>query len=206
MGVNLFRRFGTSSARINEEMRTSQVEEFNNKFLAYDQRVDITADEIVSIINFAKHSNDSYDLFLGKYTENVLSPYFVDVFVGGTNSSFSYMNYINYSELRKAIDRFLDQYNTTLFKCNVNESHVMIKTENHVNPIDGSTETITRKIISKTPRKNDNYNSGDIIIDNKSDGTGKVTKIIFYEADTKEDGNLITTKNKDEYEFYYSGE
>ena len=39
-------------------MQTNKIEEYNKNFLKFDGRADITAPEIATIINYAKHSND----------------------------------------------------------------------------------------------------------------------------------------------------
>ena len=56
--------FGKFSSNMNQKLEQNTQIEFNNTFYRYDRRIDITADEIVSVINFAKNTNDSNELYL----------------------------------------------------------------------------------------------------------------------------------------------
>lgn len=175
-------------------MRTSKVQEFNNNFLKYDGKADITVDDIATLMNFAKHNNDSYELFLGgltRYTENQESPYFVDVIVKNVymneNNLSSTENYFcmkcnDYSEFKSKLRKFLFLNNTTLFKCNC--------------------QTIT---VDADKKIKITHKDTDLEIDNDEGETGRVTKIIFEPSNITDFNNgesvLITTKNKDEYEF-----
>ena len=76
--------FGRFSKNMNQKLEQNAQIEFNNTFYKYERRIDITADEIVSIINFAKNSNDSNELYLtniGYSDVDSKSVFFVDVLV-----------------------------------------------------------------------------------------------------------------------------
>lgn len=176
-------------------MRTSKVQEFNNNFLKYDGKADITADDIATLMNFAKHNNDSYELYLGgptRYSENQKSPYFVDVIVynvymNENDLSSSPKNYYcmkcsNYFDFKSKLRKFLFLNNTTLFKCNCGGNFTF--------SVNGGVKTIIST-----------HTDGDIEIDNQEGGTGRVTKIVLQPSNIKYNGELITTKNKDEYKF-----
>ena len=173
-------------------MRTSKVQEFNNNFLKYDGKADITADDIATLMNFAKHNNDSYELYLGgptRYSENQKSPYFVDVIVynvymnenNSLPSTYKCFECGNYSDFKSNLRKFLFLNNTTLFKCNCNSLFVSV---------DGGVKTI-----------NSTHTDGDIVIDNQEGGTGRVTKIVLQPSNINDGVEIITTKNKDEYKF-----
>lgn len=60
--VYLFAVFGSFSGDMTTKINGEKVTKFNNNFEKYEGRIDITAQEIVSIINFAKEYNDENQL------------------------------------------------------------------------------------------------------------------------------------------------
>ena len=54
--------FGGFSSNIHSDMSETQIGQFNEKFLEKDGRIDITAQEISTLINFAKSQNDKNEI------------------------------------------------------------------------------------------------------------------------------------------------
>lgn len=122
--------FGEFSANMNKKITINKQMQFNSNFLKYQGRIDITADEIITAINFAKNSNDSNELYLKKDSngysdEDEKSPFWVDVTIKFSSSEPDYggsvwkhINLSNYSSWRNG---FLNNYNQQYFKCNVGD-------------------------------------------------------------------------------------
>ena len=51
-------RFGKFSSETNSKLVQNKTDEFNNKFYSLSGRINITADEIASLINYVKENND----------------------------------------------------------------------------------------------------------------------------------------------------
>ena len=54
LGIGIIVTMGKFSADMNDRIAADTVAEFNNNFTKFEGRIDITAEEIASIINFAK--------------------------------------------------------------------------------------------------------------------------------------------------------
>lgn len=57
--IYLFSVFGSFSGEMSQKMNAKKNLQFNNNYFQYQGRIDITAQEIKSIINFTKEHNDS---------------------------------------------------------------------------------------------------------------------------------------------------
>ena len=85
LGVSIVMTMGKFSADMNDRIAADTVAEFNNNFTKFEGRIDITAEEIASIINFAKHSNDERGLSIDDVGTVNQSVYWVDIYVKGIN-------------------------------------------------------------------------------------------------------------------------
>lgn len=72
--------FGKHSKEMHKKMADQQNQQFNNNFLIYSNRTNITAQEIVTIINYAKIKNDERGLAWNDYTNE----YYVEVYIDNT--------------------------------------------------------------------------------------------------------------------------
>ena len=117
-------KFGKFSANTNKRLSEDELNNFNNKFYAFNGRINITADEIASLINYAKENNDSYDIDL---TNKQNAEYYVDVKILGDNiykgSFFKFLsknagNDISKTDFKNYINDFLKAYNDKFFYCN----------------------------------------------------------------------------------------
>ena len=54
----VFRNMGSSSSEIYDTMSESEITEFNQQFLNYDGRTDLTIQDVVTIVNLAKDNNE----------------------------------------------------------------------------------------------------------------------------------------------------
>ena len=194
--------FGKFSSNINQKLEQNTQIDFNNTFFKYERRIDITADEIVSVINFAKNTNDSNELYLtnsGYSSQDKSSVYFVDVCIDGNNNSF--FNRINSTNFEFMKTEFLNSHSSSTeqnyFSCNVaNVSEKKIyetdKDGNIIKDKDGR----SKFHIELTPKIKTN---SDIQIDNTTNGTGLVKKIVFYKSNYKFDSNtvLFNMQNRD---------
>ena len=112
-------QFGSFSAQMHEEMIESQIASFNNNFTVYSYRTNITAQEIATVINFAKQSNDDKEL-----NWNDSSDYYINVYIDGQNvfNSGKYAKskdeYENSNKFDEIIRKFIKENNIKYFSCN----------------------------------------------------------------------------------------
>ena len=131
----LFVSMGRSSKKINNQIETDRVLVFNNHFTDFNGRVDITANEIVTVLNFAKKNNKDYNIDASSN-----SVYYVDVLVDN-------VSIINYSE--DQLNEFLKNNNIKYFKCNAkytkNGNTITAKYQDNGNlTIDNTTSLVTK--------------------------------------------------------------
>ena len=116
--IYIFSAFGNFSSNMHESMVKSQIAQFNENFFTYENRTIITATEIVTIINFAKQSNDSRELTRNERT----SEYYVRVFIDDVdvfNNTKYISNDYDYNEgLTEVLNNFIKNNNTSYFSCN----------------------------------------------------------------------------------------
>lgn len=150
-------QFGSFSSQMHEDMVDSQLASFNNNFTVYSYRTNITAQEIATIINFAKQSNDNRDL-----EWNDSSEYYVTVYIDNENVFYSnkYIKskeeYQSANKIDEVIRKFIKENNTKYFACNA------------------SLEKKGNKINQKKYEKDIYYNQK----------TGQINRIDFYSIDT----------------------
>lgn len=155
--------FGKFSSNMNERIGQNKILNFNNHFTVYDGRIDITAQEIASLLNYAKESNDSYELdAYGKTNDGKVSQYYVAVYIDGINFfEINASSYSNINELRDRITKFVSDNNVNYYYCNVNINAIVKSTQGNKIKF-----TINRTDL------------GDIEIDHEN--TGMVTRINFH--------------------------
>ncbi len=159
MMVLIFTAFGSFSNNMHTKMVEAQAAEFNNRFYSFSHRSDITAQEIVTIINYAKQANDARQIDYNNRTE---SEYYTTVLINGKDF-FGSSEYIDedeeYKDISKKTIEFLEKNQQFYFRCN--------------------------KIVTKAPGggihvENDDDET-DILI---GKDTGLVTKINFHKIDS----------------------
>lgn len=131
----LFVSMGRSSKKINNQIETDRVLVFNNHFTDFNGRVDITANEIVTVLNFAKKNNKDYNI-----DKNSNSVYYVDVLVDN-------VSIIDYT--KDQLNEFLKNNNINYFKCNAKFTKqgntITVKYQDNGNiTIDNTTSLVTK--------------------------------------------------------------
>lgn len=126
--VSLFVTFGNFSANIHEKLSNEQVIKFNNNFTIYEGRINITAQEIVTAINFAKQANDAREL---DYDTMTSSDYYTTVLIEGKDV-FHYNDYVDNRDeynngLTQKLQQFLENNNTEYFSCGVKNLSIVTK-------------------------------------------------------------------------------
>ena len=161
--VTVIATFGRFSNNMNAKIGQNKILNFNNHFTIYDGRIDITAQEIASLLNYAKESNDSYELdAYGKTNDGKVSQYYVAVYIDGINFfEINASSYSNINELRDRITKFVSDNNVNYYYCNVNINAIVKSTQGNKIKF-----TINRTDL------------GDIEIDHEN--TGMVTRINFH--------------------------
>ena len=123
-------KFGKFSANTNKRLSENELNNFNNKFYAFNGRINITADEIASLINFAKENNDLHEVDL---TNKQNAEYYVDVKILGdgnyNGSVFKFLSKkngdnISKTDFKNSINDFLKEYNDNFFYCNASVKSV----------------------------------------------------------------------------------
>ena len=103
-------QFGNFSKNMNEQMSATEIRSFNVNFTNFSGRANISMQEIATIVNFAKQSNNNYNAKPG-------DPYYVDVKIDGN------------SVLNNPINNFLeDNKNTKYYSCNIILSQISVHT------------------------------------------------------------------------------
>lgn len=104
IGVYLTVNYTKISGTYSSKMETEQIQDFNKNYLKYEGRTDITAQEIISIINFTKEHNKEHD-------DN--PQYKIKVFIDGIDST----NKSN-EDLVNILKQDLDSINITDLRTN----------------------------------------------------------------------------------------
>ena len=103
-------QFGSFSKNMNEQMSATEIRSFNVKFTVFSERANISMQEIATIVNFAKQSNNKYNVRPG-------DDYYVDVRIDGV------------SVLDDSINQFLeDNKNSMYYSCNITLSQIKVQT------------------------------------------------------------------------------
>lgn len=96
----IFIQFGSFSSNLNTQISETSITQFNVNFTNFSEKANISAQDIVTVINFANKSNSNYEAKRG-------DSYFVDVCIDGT------------SILNSNVNEFLKNNNSTFYYCNL---------------------------------------------------------------------------------------
>lgn len=106
-------QFGNFSKEVNSEISQAEIRNFNTNFTNFSYRIDISAQEVASIINFAKKNNQKYGV------ENSREDaYFVDVKIDDT------------SVIDENTNEFLmENQNNIYYSCNIETKNYIINND-----------------------------------------------------------------------------
>lgn len=62
LGVYLYTNFSSSTTAMERQMELDEINNFNNKFLAYDGKTDLTIYDVYTVANLAAENNAKYEL------------------------------------------------------------------------------------------------------------------------------------------------
>ena len=187
LGVYLVIRMGTFSRNMNQEMDEQKIAQYNENFYQYSGRIDITAQEVVTMINLAKEQNDAREIAFNDTT----SPYYTIVkvqkgtrveslFIPGTQSNIDEAKYNDAKAFNNLIMDFMRENNENLFSCNAK-----------IRRVDELTDEPGRYDVSVE------YSNNDI----KLNRTSRVcTEITFTLTETGRVGLPFNIHTKDEFE------
>lgn len=173
--VSLFSAFSTYSANIHKKLSGEQVINFNKNFSIYDGRFNITAQEIVTAINFAKQANNTREL---EYNTRTSSEYYTTVYIDG-NDVFG--NEETYNNLPQILNNFLNSNNETYSSYKNNELYFSCN-------IDDIKKVGSEIKYNYKDAGNNNFGS-DIHLNEE---TGLIDKIYFHTVDP----NIISLTNQ----------
>lgn len=181
--------FGRFSKSVHKQMTDTQIGAFNQNFFKLDNRIDITAQEIATVINFAKTQNDKNGLSFNDKEESI---FYINVFIDG-KSYFSKdmgMNETIYNDkklFQNKLNEFLNENNLNYYSCD-SEYYSRTRTLDKDN-----------KYLISVSRKN-----GDIVLNDK---TKLISSINFSKVDIVGQTALIPTTydviNKDSFSIEY---
>lgn len=121
-------QFGSFSKNLNTQISETAITEFNVHFTNYSGKANISAQNIVSVLNFANKSNQDYEAQRG-------DAFFVDVCIDGT------------SVLNTNTNEFLRNNNTKFYYCNLQTiKNNDIEIDNNFKKIQLKTKDITTDI------------------------------------------------------------
>ena len=168
--VYAFSVFGSFSANMNEKMSEKTAVTYNQHFWEYQGRIDISAEEIASIVNFAKESNDKNELSFNDSSSLYVNIYINNDSVFGTIINESEYNDTN--QFKSKIREFISQNNTFYYYCSINKSKLAIKptTEEENKLWKNEKDKKAKKIIVQME------DNGDIMLNDQN----MVNKIVFH--------------------------
>ncbi len=143
----IFIQFGSFSSDMHESMTESQITQFNNNFTICANRTNITAQEIATVINYAKQANNDREL-----SWNDSSEYYVTVYIDNVNvfNDIKYIGseeeYNNNDKLMQMISSFIKNNNTKFFSCNAVVTKKGGKVETNYNDLDIHYNSETRQV------------------------------------------------------------
>lgn len=121
--------FGNFSSNTNAKLAQSRITAFNSKFYKFQYRIDISAQEVASAINYAKESNDENDLnYIGKINgTSDESNKFIRVYIGNTEwfQSIGNDNYSDNNKFKSELQNWINENNDKCFKCDIGNVKVM---------------------------------------------------------------------------------
>lgn len=171
--------FGNFSSNTNAKLAQSRITAFNSKFYKFQYRIDISAQEVASAINYAKESNDENDLnYIGKINgTSDESNKFIRVEIDGKDwfKKIGNDNYSDNNKFKSALQNWINVNNDKCFKCDIGDFKVTPPSDDKPGEI-------------KTTEK-----SGDSDIQINSD-TGLVESIKFFTVDSVEGYNFNTRR------------
>ncbi|MCI8700194.1 MAG: hypothetical protein HFJ47_02495 [Clostridia bacterium] len=80
LGVSLYMSLGGFAADTQAKMDQKNIQQFNEEFLKYDQKTNLTIHDVITARNKALEINQSYDNYNIKTTKADEDSYYVDVF------------------------------------------------------------------------------------------------------------------------------
>lgn len=203
--VTLVFLMGGFSANINDRVASDKVAEFNRHFTDFEGRIDISAEEIATIINFAKSNNDEKDLSINDAGTREQSVYWVDVEIDGLNAFkdnriIGQSNYSSMSKFKSQLNKFIKNNNDKYFYCNVDVSN------NNTKPRVDGTSNLYNPTTNKKGKIKINLANTDIEYSlNRKDQTKLVTKIKFgvldYGTATREGTIKYPSNTEEELKF-----
>ena len=132
--VRLVTIFGSFSANINNKIATDQVVAYNKNFYQYQGKIDITADDIAGLINYARQCNE--DRKLSNNSNDVNNKFFIHIQINGIMPSYDdYLRdldtntYNDNTAFKKALNKFISDNNTKLFMCDVSGFRISTSTD-----------------------------------------------------------------------------
>lgn len=117
LGVTLFMTLGGFSANTQKEIDERAIRQFNEEFLKYDKRTDLTIQDVITAKNKALETNQSYENYNISTTKATESSYYVDVFFKRESSARTIFD----KDLTYLLDKYIDVKN---IKCTVTISPV----------------------------------------------------------------------------------
>ena len=113
LAVFLFMNFGGTSARIHDSVKQDQINNFNNQFIKYDNKSDVTIYDVVSVANLATQNNQENEL-TKKNTETDGKDNYISVVLdgscieGGVNSNTQELATKNNDRIRQQVNNYLN--------------------------------------------------------------------------------------------------
>lgn len=117
LGVSLFVTLGGFSANTQKEIDTKAIRQFNEEFLQYEQRTDLTIQDVITARNKALEINQSYENYNVSTTKANENSYYIDVFFKRESSAKTIFD----KELTYLLDKYIDVKD---IKCTVTISPV----------------------------------------------------------------------------------
>lgn len=158
--------FGRYSSNMHKKISDQEIYQFNENFLNYSGRVNITAQEIATIINFAKKENDKNDL---SRTNSENNESYIDVLID--NKSF-FKNIITNDEDYKDNIKFSNKVNQFIKSNNIYYYRCQGNFETPIKIVDGVKEIYTKE---------------DTVVDIEYNSFKKVKSIRFHQIKPNSD-------------------
>ncbi len=154
--VYIFSLFGRFSIDMHQQMEMSEIEEFNIHFLSNEYRIDLTSNDVVSAINFAREWNLKHGYTLGGNLDSHKNdPFYVTVYIG-LDDVFEKSGTYNFAydekhgaDYTKSINKYLQENVNQCYGCCCTPSSKLSNPKDYVKNVDENKDYYKRSDYKK---------------------------------------------------------
>lgn len=122
LGVYLYATMSEYATSTQEQIEQDKINSFNNKFLKYDTRTNLTIYDIITIANYARETNENNEYYIENGTNYDKSTSYISVVIKKKNGTEEHLENKEEKELKGMLkdEEFANSDGTLQeYKCNV---------------------------------------------------------------------------------------